>query len=82
MRAINGSLPMPDVNLIGSANDLSRRAAAAAGRTMPAMAPRVPLQPMPPRLPMMIAERNPQGFVARLNQLPALPAFMRPTVRR
>jgi hypothetical protein len=82
MRAMNGSLPMPDVNLIGQANDLSRRAAAAAGRTMPAMAPRVPLQPMPPPLPMMIAERNPQGALARLNQLPALPAFMRPTIRR
>jgi hypothetical protein len=82
MRAINSSLPMPDVNLIGNANDLSRRAAAAAGRTMPAMAPRVPLQPLQPPLPMMIAERNPQGALARLNQLPALPAFMRPTIRR
>lgn len=82
MRAINGSLPMPDLNLIGNANDLSRRAAAAAGRTMPAMPQRAPLQPMPPPLPMMIAERNPQGFVARLNQLPTLPAFMRPTIRR
>lgn len=82
MNAINGSLPMPDVNLIGNANDLSRRAAAAAGRTMPAMPQRAPLQPMPPPLPMMIAERNPQGFVARLNQLPTLPAFMRPTIRR
>lgn len=82
MRAINGPLPMPDVNLIGTANDLSRRAAAAAGRTMPAMAPRVPLQPMAPPLPIMIAERNPQGVVARLNQLPTLPAFMRPNIRR
>lgn len=82
MRAINGSLPMPDLNLIGNANDLSRRAAAAAGRTMPAMPQRAPLQPIPPPLPMMIAEKNPQGFVARLNQLPTLPAFLRPTIRR
>jgi hypothetical protein len=82
MRAMNGSLPMPDVNLIGQANDLSRRAAAAAGRPMPALMPRAAPQPLPPPLPMMIAERNPQGALARLNQLPTLPAFMRPTIRR
>jgi hypothetical protein len=82
MRALNGSLPMPDVNLIGNANELSRQAAAAAGRPMPALMPRAAPQPLPPPLPLMIAERNPEGFVARLNQLPILPAFMRPTIRR
>jgi hypothetical protein len=44
--------------------------------------PRAAPQPLPPPLPMMIAERNPQGALARLNQLPTLPAFMRPTIRR